>query len=131
MERMERFVVRGFGDLAALRTRVRSLLADCDTDDVIDAMLVADELCGLPCQYGSVPATVSLIRSFDRPGLRVAIDAPPLRSPVAPSWSHAGGRVLEACATDWGIGNEGNRMKLWACVRLRSRLDLPAPRGSG
>ncbi|HVW40589.1 MAG TPA: hypothetical protein VHC18_04490 [Amycolatopsis sp.] len=128
MERTERLTITGLADLAAVRMRIRALLADCDTDDVIDAMLVADELCGLACQHANMPAQVSLVRSFDRPGLRLAVTALPREVPVPPVWSRAGARVLEACTTDWGVGNEGNRTKLWACLRLRSYTGLPVPR---
>lgn len=127
MERIERLTVTGLADLARVRAHIRALLGGCDTDEVVDCMLVADELCGLVCQSGNLPARVSLIRSFGRPGLSLAVTAPPA-APVLPVWSRVGARVLESCATDWGIGHEGNRMKLWACVRLRSPADLPAPR---
>ena len=129
MDRTERLTITGLTQLATLRGHIRALLSGCDTDEVIDAMLVADELCGLVCQYGNVPAEVTLTRASDRPGLRVAVVAPLLEVPVPPVWSRAGARVLQGCATDWGMSNRGTLMTLWASVRLRSRADLPVPRG--
>lgn len=117
-EQLERLVLSGLTDLGKVRETVRALLADCGQDDVIDAVLVADELGTLACEYGNLPAGVSVIRSYQRPSLRIAVNAAHLSLPTSPSRSRTSRHVLEACAIDWGIGNEGAHMTLWACVAL-------------
>jgi hypothetical protein len=119
-EQMERLMLGGLTDLGKIREVVRTLLLDCGQDDVIDAVLVTDELGTLACEYGNLPAVVSVIRSYGRPFLRVAVSAPHLSLPTSPSRSRTSRHVLEACAADWGIGNEGEYMILWACVALPS-----------
>ncbi|KAA9159768.1 ATP-binding protein [Amycolatopsis acidicola] len=130
-ERIERLTLSGLQDLGKVRDVARVLLPGCAEDDVIDSVLVADELCTLACEYGNLPAGVCLIRSFDRPSLRVAVSAPHLSLPCSPSASRTSRSVLESCATDWGIGNEGERMTLWAHVRVRlaeTEDAFPVPR---
>jgi hypothetical protein len=115
-EQIERLTLTGLVDLAKVRDVVRTLMADCAQEDVIDAVLVADELGTLACEYGHLPAGISLIRSYWRPSLRMAVTVRHLALPIAPSRSRTSRYVLEACATDWGIGNSGDRMTLWACI---------------
>lgn len=133
-EHWERLVLGGAADLGRARAAVRSLLPDCGQDDVIDAVLVADELGTLACEYGNLPAAISVIRSYGRPFLRIAVNAPHLSLPTSPSRSGTSRRVLETCAVDWGIGNEGKNMILWACVALPSAEPsgdgFPVPRVS-
>jgi hypothetical protein len=119
-EQLERLTLSGLADLGKVREAVRRLLPDCGQDDVIDAVLVADELGTLACEYGNLPAGVSVIRSYQRPSLRIAVIAAHLSLPTSPSRSRTSRYVLEACAADWGIGNEGEHMTLWACVTLPS-----------
>ncbi|HVV09431.1 hypothetical protein [Amycolatopsis sp.] len=118
-EQIERLTLSGLRDLGEVREAVRAVLVGCAQNDVIDSVLVADELCTLACEYGNLPAGVCLIRSFHRPSLRVAVTAPHLSIPMSPSDSRTSQFVLASCATDWGIGNEGARMTLWAYVQVR------------
>ena len=124
-ERLERLVLGGLADLGKLREVVRLLLLDCAQDDVIDAVLVADELGTLACEYGTLPVDVSVSRSYARPALRIAMNSPYLGLPISPSRSRTSRRVLEACAIDWGIGNEHEGTTLWACVQLPSAVPEP------
>lgn len=119
-EQLERLTLRGLADVGKARELVRALLLDCGQDEVIDAVLIVDELGTLACEYGNLPAVISVIRSYERPCLRVAVSAPHLLLPTSPSRSRTSRHVLEACAADWGIGNEGECMILWACVALPS-----------
>ncbi|GHG56991.1 hypothetical protein GCM10017788_08260 [Amycolatopsis acidiphila] len=135
-EQMERLTLGGLTDLGKVREAVRKLLLDCAQDDVIDAVLVADELGTLACEYGNLPAAISVIRSYGQPSLRVAVNAAHLSLPTSTSRSRTTRHLLEACAMDWGIGNEGVQMILWACVALPSAQagedgdhdGFPAPR---
>ena len=124
VELTERLTLTGLGGLAKVRETVRRMLADCPQEDVIDAVLVADELGTLACEYGALPAAVSLIRSYQEPSLRVAVTAPHLTLAAVGGRSRTAAHVLQACATDWGIGNRGGRRTLWACVTVRA--DLPS-----
>ncbi|WAL63945.1 hypothetical protein ORV05_23500 [Amycolatopsis cynarae] len=129
-EQLVRLTLTGLADLGKVREAVRELLTGCTQEDVIDSVLVADELSTLACEYGNLPAGVCLIRSYRRPSLRMAVTVPHLVLPTAPSRSRTSRYLLEACTTDWGIGNSGEYMTLWACIRVGALLDeeLPLPR---
>ncbi|GAA4663199.1 MULTISPECIES: hypothetical protein [Amycolatopsis] len=119
-ERLEQLTLNGLAELGGMRELVRALLFDCGQDDVIDAVLVADELGTLACEYGDLPATVRVARSYQRPSLRISVSAPHLALPMSPSRARTSRHVLEACTAAWGIGAEEGGMTLWACVALPS-----------
>jgi hypothetical protein len=128
-----RFALGGLKDLGRMRELVRRLLLDCDQADIIDAVLVADEIGTLACQYGDLPGSVDIERELGEPVLRIAVTAGRLGLPSSPSRLETTRRVFDNCATGWGIDDQGAEMTMWAEIALPStpRHDgFPLPRVS-
>lgn len=125
----------GRTDLGTVRALVREVLTDCDQSDLIDAVLVADEVAALACEYGDLPATVGVFRDHGSPVLRVVVWAAQLSLPPSSRDLETSRRVLAACATGWGMDERNDGTTIWAQILLPSALSrnghhkgVPAPR---
>lgn len=125
----------GRTDLGTVREAVREILTDCDQSDVIDAVLVADEVATLACEYGDLPATVGVFRDHGSPVLRVVVSAARLSVPRSSSDLETSRRVLAACAAGWGVDEQSGGTTVWAHIVLPSALSrnghhegFPVPR---
>lgn len=126
-ERIERLTLSGLRDLGLMREVVRELVLGCAQPDVIDAMLVADEMGTLACEYGQLPASVGAIRDYDTASLRIVVTAARLGLPASPSRLVTSCRVFDTCAEDWGVREQdGADQLMWARVSLAG-----APRPDG
>lgn len=110
---------------------VRGHLLDCDQFDIIDAVLVADELGNLACEYGDLPASVGVERDPGGSVLRIEVTAERLDMPSSSSRVDTTRRVFENCASGWGRYEEGALTTIWAEIALPSiprQGGFPRPR---
>ncbi|TWE22289.1 ATP-binding protein [Prauserella muralis] len=125
--------------LGDVRTQVRTLLRDWDTDTAIDAVLVADELVSRRVRHGPPPAAVRLALDSASGALVVELDgAGPACSADRCADCAAGARLLDAlgvsvreCRAEFRLSR---RPRFQATQRVRSGQfgdagkRVPAPR---
>lgn len=125
--RRVRLRLSGPEDLPGLRRELRSVLADCVLDSLIDAQLLLDALATRACRRGNNPCEVRLMWTVDRRHLRVEVDEFRRWMPAEPSTQPRVG-VLGKLADAWGVVHDADRNTVWAELKTVPTVKLPVLR---
>lgn len=118
-----------FGNLAAVRARIRVLLEAFGDDFVQDVQLVCHELASNACDHADEPHHLRL-RRRPRDGcddLLVEVQdasvdaAPKLGTSTAGPNRGNGMKMVEALSDDWGVRRTDDAKVVWARLRLPGR----------